>query len=312
MPSSDPPARDSAYKPGLAALAAVAVAWAFLLVTLGAFTTSINAGMIFPDWPLSNGSLNPRGWLSNIQMFAEHSHRLSAGVISILTVILAIWIWRRESRRWLRRLGVFAVCLVLAQAVLGGLRVLFDNEAIAAVHACVAQAFVCTLIAIAAACSRGWIERPSPVASGLRRLGVICCVLLFIQLGIAAAMRHSNAGLAIPFFPWSGPNHRLLPEAWNIRVGLNFAHRGMALVLVVFLLAFAASTWRDRGATLGMRSAASLLVGLLALQVLLGAFIIRTYRDPAVTTGHVVCGALTLATGFWLAWRAHRDPVEAR
>ena len=68
--------------------------------------------------------------------------------------------------------------------------------------------------------------------------------------------------------------------------------------------------WRDRRASLGMRTGASLLVGLLGLQVLLGAYIIWSFRDPAITTGHVLVGALTLATAFWLTWQAHRDPLE--
>lgn len=312
MTASPSELRSSAYKAGPAALAAAAVAWVFVIVTLGAFTTSINAGMIFPDWPLSNGSLNPAGWLSNLQMFAEHSHRLSVGIISFLTIGLALWLWRTESRRWLRNLGGFAVGLVLAQALLGGLRVLLVSEALAAVHACVAQAYMCTLIAIAAACTRGWIVRPVPVAQGVRRTGIVCCVLLFIQLSIAAVMRHSNAGLAIPFFPWSGPNHSLLPVLWNYRVAVHFAHRTMALVLAIALVVFALRLWRDPGASIGMRSGASLLVSLLALQILLGAAIIRTLRDPLITTAHVVVGAATLATAFWLTWRAHRDPLEAR
>jgi heme a synthase len=33
----------------------------FVLVLLGAFTTTIGAGMVFTDWPLSNGSINPEG-----------------------------------------------------------------------------------------------------------------------------------------------------------------------------------------------------------------------------------------------------------
>src|SRR5277367_6515827 len=116
--------RTAGYKPGLAAFSKVAAAWVFVLVALGAFTTSINAGMAFPDWPLSNGSLNPHGWLSHLDMFAEHSHRLSAGIMTCVTLVLAVWLWRTESRAWLRRLGVWALVLVLAQAVVGGLRVL--------------------------------------------------------------------------------------------------------------------------------------------------------------------------------------------
>lgn len=300
----------SAYRPRLAAFAAFAAAWVFLLITLGAFTTSINAGMAFPDWPLSNGSLNPTGWLTNISMFAEHSHRLSAGVMSTLTLAVAAWIVAVDRRKWLRRLAIFAVVLVLAQAVLGGLRVLLDSEAIAMLHACVAQVFSCTLIALALACSRAWIEGRYPVSNRVRRWGIACCILLFIQLGIAAIMRHSFAGLAIPFFPWMGPDHRLLPLIWGFKIGINFAHRVMAAVLAVALPGFAVVICRDRGASDGMRLAAAGLVGLLVLQIMLGASIIWTFRSPGVTTAHVVVGAFTIAATFWLTWLSHRDLIE--
>src|ERR1041385_6862584 len=109
--------RTARHKPALAIFAGIGTVWVFVLVTLGAFTTTIGAGMIFPDWPLSNGSLNPKGWLTESAQFAEHSHRLSAGVMSTVTIVLAFWIWRRETRVWLRQLAWFAVGLVLAQAL---------------------------------------------------------------------------------------------------------------------------------------------------------------------------------------------------
>jgi cytochrome c oxidase assembly protein subunit 15 len=313
--------RTPGYKPGLAAFSALAAAWVFVLVALGAFTTSIGAGMAFPDWPLSNGSLNPTGWLSNLAMFAEHSHRLSAGLMTILTGILAFWIWRTEARAWLRRLSYFAAALVVVQAVVGGLRVKLDPVQVAAVdtslgrlfamlHACLAQAFACTLIAIAVSLSRGWIERPASVGAGVRRAGVACCAVIFVQLGIAAVMRHSFAGLAIPTFPWSTPEGGILPATWNFRVGIHFAHRVMAGVIAVSVAVYAVAIWRDRGAPLLMRTGASVLVSLVAFQILLGAAIIRTLRDPLITTGHVLVGALTLVTAFWLTWLAHRDSVE--
>jgi cytochrome c oxidase assembly protein subunit 15 len=313
--------RTPAYKPALAVFSALAAAWVFVPITLGAFTTTIGAGMAFPDWPLSNGSLNPAGWLSHLDMSAEHSHRLSVGVMTILTAILALWIWRTESRAWLRRLSYFAFALVVAQAVLGGLRVLLDRFQVAAVdtsvgqllamlHAWTAQVFACTLIAVAVSCSRGWITGPVPVAGRTRRIGTICCVLFFLQLGIAAVMRHSFAGLAIPTFPFSTPDRGLLPAAWDFRVAIQFAHRVMAAVIAVAVSMFAFAVWRDRGSSLAMRAGASALVSLVAFQILLGAFIIYTYRAVAVTTGHVLVGALTLATAFWITWLAHRDEIE--
>lgn len=316
-----PPPRTHAHKPALAIFATLASIWVFVLVSLGAFTTSIGAGMAFPDWPLSNGSLNPAGWLDNLSYFAEHSHRLSAGFMSTITLVLAIWLDRKETRAWLRKLAWFAVGLVLAQAIVGGLRVLLDYLALpsletsvgrlfAMLHACLAQLFACTLIAIAVACTCGWITRPVPVGDGVRRLGRICCGLLFIQLAIAAVLRHSFAGLAIPTFPYSTPDGHLLPAHWDFRVGIHFAHRVMAAVLAVALTLFAFLVRRDRGSTLAMRAAASSLVSLLVLQILLGAEIIWTQRTATMTTAHVLVGALTLVTTFWLTWVAHRDAIE--
>jgi len=296
----------------------VGSAWVFVLVTLGAFTTTIGAGMVFPDWPLSNGSLNPEGWLNNVAMFAEHSHRLSAAMMSFITIGIAIGLQRTEQRRWLRRLGWFAVGLVLVQAVVGGLRVLLDNlhvemvdtsvgRLFAMLHACLAQFYVCTLIAITAACSRSWIERSYPVGPWVRKLGLACCGLLFLQLAIAAVMRHSFAGLAIPTFPYSTTEGGWLPEAWNFHVAIHFAHRVMAAILALALVIFAISIRLDRQASLFMRAGAMLVVALLANQIALGAAIIWTFRSPGMTTGHVLVGALTLATTFWLTWMAHRD-----
>lgn len=312
--------RSPKFKRGLAAFAVVGSAWVFVLVTLGAFTTTIGAGMAFPDWPLSDGSLNPHGWLHNISMFAEHSHRLSAGLMSTITLILAFWIWRTEARGWLRKLAWGAFGLVIAQAVVGGLRVLLNpyivdklsvGQLFAMVHAVLAQAFVCTLIAVAVSCTRGWIDRPVPASRFLRRLGVICCVLIFIQLAIAAVMRHIGAGLAIPTFPYSTADGHWLPASWNFDVGINFAHRCMAAVLAVMLPLFAFTVRRSPAANMAMRAAASALLSLIVLQILLGAEIILTGRQPEVTTAHVLVGALTLATTFWLTWVAHRDQIEA-
>jgi cytochrome c oxidase assembly protein subunit 15 len=167
------------------------------------------------------------------------------------------------------------------------------------------------LIAIACSLSRGWIMRATPVSGGVRRAGAICCGLIFVQLAIAAVMRHSFAGMAIPTFPASAPDGSWLPPAWNFRVGIHFAHRCMAVVLSVALVWFAVKIWRDRGATLMLRCGAAVLVNLLTLQVLLGAWIIWSQRSAAMTTGHVLVGAATLVTTFGLTWLAHRDVVEA-
>jgi len=317
--------RNSNYKAGLAWFAALGSGWVFVLVALGAFTTSIGAGMAFADWPLSNGSVNPRGWLTEIDKFAEHSHRLSASIMSTVTIILAGWIWFTESRRWLRKLALFAVGLVLTQAVVGGLRVLLDHQQVdlvntsvgrlfAMLHAFLAQTFVCTLFAIAAACSRTWIERSGGLSrepsARVRHMGFWCVALIFMQLSIAAVVRHSFAGLAIPTFPFSTAEGGLLPAIWDFRIGIHFAHRLMAVVISVAVLTYGHFLWREPGAPTLLRWAGVLLAGLIALQITLGAQIIWTGRSVYMTTGHVIVGALTLATTFGVAFFTYRGSIE--
>ena len=315
------PPSPATYRPGLALFAAVASLWVFVLVALGALTTTINAGMAFADWPLSNGSLNPTGWLTHLNMFAEHSHRLSATLMGLLTITLALWLRLVGERPWLVKLGYFAVGLVVLQGVVGGLRVLLDSIQVAAVatslgqlfamlHACLAQAMACTLIAIACAVSKPWIRGGPAVHGRVRLLGKLCCGLFFLQLAVAAVLRHSFAGLAIPTFPYSTFDGGLVPAAWDFGVAIHFTHRVIACCLTVAVVSFVALIWIDRGSSLALRCGASLLVSLLAFQIMLGAFIIWSHRAVSITTAHVVVGAATLVTAFSLTWLAHRDSLE--
>ena len=131
-------------------------------------------------------------------------------------------------------------------------------------------------------------------------------------MAIAAVMRHSFAGLAIPTFPASNIEGGLLPHEWNFRVAIHLAHRAMAVVLCVALPWFAFSLRKERGASPAMAWGALVLLVLLGTQVVLGAEIIWTYRAIYLTTGHVLVGALTLVTTFWLTWLAHRDAIEGK
>jgi cytochrome c oxidase assembly protein subunit 15 len=314
-------ARTSTYKPGLAWFALIGSAWVFVLVTLGAFTTSIGAGMAFPDWPLSNGSVNPDGWLTDIAMFAEHSHRLSGTLMGFITIGLAVWLHLKEDRAWLRKLGWWALFIVIIQGIIGGKRVLLDSlnvpgfdmtlgQMLRIPHGILAQVFVVILFAIAAGLSRAWIEGSNIKASALtRQLGFWCVVLLFVQLTVAATMRHNHAGLAIWTFPFSTPDGGLLPETWNYRVTLHFLHRVLAAVIGIAIAYYGHVLWRDSGVPKLIRLMGVGLVLLVVLQIYLGAQIIWTGRSAYMTTGHVTVGALTLAVTFMVAFFTHRNSI---
>jgi cytochrome c oxidase assembly protein subunit 15 len=321
--SSPPPGSAApAYRPGLAWFGTTAAAWVFVVVTMGAFTTSIGAGMAFPDWPLSNGSINPEGWLRDIYMFAEHSHRLFGMVMGFLAIGTAVWLHRREPRRWVRRLGWAALAIVIAQGLIGGKRVLLDSievpgfeltlgQMLTIPHGILAQVYVCVLFAIAAALSRPWLAGAArAVPTGLRRAAAALVGLVLAQLVIAAVMRHNMAGLAIPTFPHTTPEGGWWPASTDFRVTIHFVHRLMALVLTGAILALAIATWRTPAASSGLRRLAAALVVLLGVQIALGAATVLSLRDPYFTTGHVIVGALLLAVAFLLALWMHR-PLRA-
>jgi hypothetical protein len=120
----------------------------FLLIIAGALVTSNDAGLSVPDWPTSFGTFRMPRMVGGVKF--EHGHRMIAGTVSILTMVLALWLWRSEPRRWVRRLGALAVVTIIAQAVLGGITVLFYLPvAISVSHACLAQTFFCLTVSMA-------------------------------------------------------------------------------------------------------------------------------------------------------------------
>ena len=305
--------RTADHKPFLAIYSLFVVFVTTFLLYAGGFTTSIGAGMVFPDWPLSNGSLNPDGWLENQAMLAEHSHRLLGATIGFLTLSLAIWIWIKDSRKWMRILAVASLVAVVLQGLLGGFRVLFNSLQFAMIHGCLAQIFLCMLVSIAAGQSASWfrdLKLPKEGNKKIKTFGLVVCGLIFVQLIIAAIMRHSGAGLAIPTFPLT-PEGGLIPEAWNFRISIHFAHRAMALLIFVTYI-----YWGVRILTtqdLDSRIKFFCFVGLVLLftQVTLGAMVIWTYRSPVPTTVHVIVGAFLFAITWLITFYQYNPALKA-
>src|SRR6201984_2896120 len=166
----------------------VAAASVSLLICSGGLVTSHEAGMAVPDWPNSFGYnmfLFPISrWVGGV--FFEHTHRLIASLVGLLTIGLCLAIWLIEDRRWVKWLASVAVLAVIIQGVLGGLRVTEHNAILGLFHGCLAQAFFCLVATVALVTSRFW-RRLEPAAHpgniGRLRLGAIAVtVMLFVQL----------------------------------------------------------------------------------------------------------------------------------
>ncbi len=288
--------------------AQLVVASTVFLILAGSLVTSTGSGLAVPDWPTTYGwnmfTFPPSKWVGGI--FYEHGHRLIASTVGVLTIVLAAWLWRVETRGWLRRLGLVALAAVIVQGVLGGITVLyFLPTPVSTAHAGLAEVFFCLTVAIALFTSSGWKNSSRPVDDPLlRRMATATTVLVYAQIIAGAAMRHSGAGLAIPDFPLMFGG--LLPDRWSSAIAIHFAHRAGALIVAAAVVADAAHIWFHHGSRLELTRPAGLLIGLVAVQVTLGALTVLTRRDVWINSAHVVVGALVLTTSLVITLRAWR------
>jgi heme a synthase len=296
--------------------------------------TSKNVGLAVPDWPTTFGYnmfLFPVSkWVGGILF--EHTHRLIGSLVGFLTIVLAVWLWLCEHRRWVRNLGVIAVVGVILQGILGGLRVTMMKDQIGIFHACVAQAFLGLLVFIALVTTQFWCSLTNrPVISQgfgpIKTLAVAVTVAIYVQLALGATMRHQHRDLAILDFPTA--NGAWLPDtsatalakinAWRdaralsdvtaFQIWLQMAHRFLALIIAIGIIAFCVRVWRCGRGFAVLKRVSVLWVALVLCQIALGAWVIWSNKAADVATAHVALGAVMLSFGVSISaicWRILR------
>lgn len=282
-------------------VAVFAAAVTLPLLVSGGQVTTYRVGMAVPDWPTTFG-INMflyRFWNSSWGVFIEHRHRLLGSALGVATIVLALWFIGFERRRWMKAMGVVALLAVIGQGLLGGNRVLLNSTFYAAVHGCTGQAVFALLVALCVLSGRVWMEagKPRPDPDHLRRRSLVTLILVYAQIVAGANLRHFGSGLVL---------HAVLAVAvW-----------GHAAILV----------WRverSAGGVPELIPSARAMGLLVSLQVVLGVAawwmlspfdgIPRTVTEPQalIRTGHVVNGALLLASSVVLTLRAFRHLAPA-
>ena len=286
-----------------------------LLIVAGGMVTSTGSGLAVPDWPNTYGRFMFSFPLEHMVggIFYEHGHRLIASAVGFMTIIMAVWLWRADDRRWMRRLGWVALAAVIVQGVLGGVTVLYFLPApVSVAHAGLAEIFFCLTVAIAVFTSERWRHPAAPVADDrtLRRLAIATTALVYVQILLGATMRHTGAGLAIPDFPLAFG--RLVPHVWNFGVAVHYAHRVGAVLIAFAAIALAGHVFYHHRGRREFTRPAALLMLLVASQVTLGAYVVLTGRHPHINTAHVANGALVLVTSLTLTlWSSRRTAAAS-
>src|SRR5581483_6677910 len=314
---------------------------ALFLICSGGMVTSKNVGLAVPDWPTTFGYnmfLFPFSkWVGGILF--EHTHRLIASAVGFLTIILAVWLWRSESRRWVRNLGLIALAGVILQGILGGRRVIKNKDEIGIFHACVAQAFLALLVVIALVTTRFWrsldqVDISQKKFAPIRRLAMAITLAIYVQLALGATMRHQHRDLSILDFPTA--NGAWIPDtsatalakinAWRdarglsevdaFQIWLQMTHRFVALLIAIGVIVFCSRVWRDARQVPALRRLSMYWVAFLFVQLTLGAWTIWSNKAADIATAHVAVGAVMLSFGVSISvicWRiSHIDLGRAR
>jgi cytochrome c oxidase assembly protein subunit 15 len=268
-------------------------------------------------------------WFSQMDIFQEHTHRLIASTVGFLTIGFLAFIFWKDSRGWMRTLGVLALVAVVIQGVLGGLRVVEVNTVFGIFHGCLAQAFFTLICLMSLFTSRWWAItsaeqawRAAPVPAYLPRILVVLTSAIFLQLTLGATMRHAHIGkehlgLAVPDFPlaygqmWPDTSPAAMerinaprdnePEAvypiTKAHIHLHMMHRIMAVLLVLSTGAYCVFMLQYRRMPSVLRKSALIWATLVFLQFCLGAATIWTGKAADIATMHVAVGTLLMMTG---------------
>jgi heme A synthase len=267
---------------------AVATAAAtFLLLVVGGLVHPTGSSLACPDWPLCNGMFFPpmRGGI-----LYEHGHRLAALAVSVLTVALAVTVFRARRERVLRGLALAAVALVAVQASLGALTVVYRLPlVVSASHLATSMAFFSLVIYL------GHRLRPpsAPVPPVDRGLVGLSAAAVYAQIVLGALVRHTGSALACS-------TDLVLCEgvawpAWG-PARLHVLHRLLGYAVAALVAAAALRTWRlARGGPAVRRRLAALGPALAATQVALGLLTVWSYVALPIVALHLAFGAALLA-----------------
>lgn len=324
------------YHAWLHRCAVVFVLITFGLLILGGTVTSKGAALAVHDYPRSLGYnlflLPPSMWVGGI--FWEHTHRLLGSIVGLCAILMAFSLWWTQRRRpWLQWVGVATLALIIAQGVMGGLRVRQLSTTWAVLHGMTGQIILCATVLVAAALSKRWINGPmmlhtsSHTDKSGRRLSIVLLAALLIQLGLGAMVRHTGAALAVPDFPanYGGlippltqqdiitAHDTLVPYQefqsseypTPVQVATHFTHRLWAvavLALAVWTLTLLTKQAKDDPAIARPSLA---ICFLLIAQTALGAMVIYSGRHPEVATAHQATGAAIMGCATLLVIRLH-------
>jgi heme A synthase len=273
---------------------AIATALAtFALLIVGSLVHGTGSSLACPDWPLCYGSLFPK--MENGVEY-EHTHRLVATGVGVMTVVLAALLFLRRERR-LRALGAGAALLVVFQGVLGGITVLYKlPRAISIAHLATSMCFFSLTIVIAMR-TAPLLPAVPPNVARLRRSLAVAWGAVLAQIVLGGLVRHTASGLACLDVPLC--QGALWPDLPPEKV--QMIHRFGAVVSATIAVAAALRVRARAGDVRWLRALALVPIFLVFTQIGFGVASVLSLLNLTIITTHLAVGAALLGS-FVVLW----------
>jgi len=290
------------FRPATVAAAAVTYA----LVVLGGVVRVSGSGLGCPDWPLCHGHLLPP---LQLHVLIEYSHRTVATLASLLIVAVALAAWFAvRDRPDLRLYATIAAGLLILQVGLGGITVLLElPSAIVLAHLGTAMALLGVVCATAAAAwvpraTRTVIDRPAA------RWALAAAGATYLLILSGSLVTATGASSACAAWPLCGGGLSLSFDRLPL---VQLLHRGTAAGVGLLLVLGLVAVLRRLGEHRSVRLTTALTLTALALQIAVGAAVVRLHLPAALRGLHLALAAAVWVGTVILVVLARRLPARS-
>jgi len=273
-------------------LAALTLATALGLVTIGVVVRATDSGLGCPDWPLCHNQLIPAP--DDTKAWIEWIHRTVAVVIGFeILGLAALAIRDYRDRRSILLPSLGAVALVGFQAWLGRETVRLGNSG-ESVTAHLASAMILVVVLVFLTVRAGYPARIGG-RGGSQRFTLLAAFTTAVTFALLLFGSHVTAtGSALVFADWPLMDGSLVPAVTDVTAA-QVLHRWVAAFVGLIVATLAVVAWRTQRdhPTLVRLSVGA--AGLFALQVVIGGAQIVTQLAEWTQTFHLALGAVIWA-----------------
>lgn len=275
------------------------------LIALGGFVKNTGSSLACPDWPLCFGQVLPK---MEGGVAIEHSHRLLASLVGFLNIILFYFGWKlKATLPKVFKVTCIALFVVILQGVLGGITVLMQiSPLVSTFHLAISQIYFGLLIYLTLRSHptfNSLIKSVPTPSSKIIKLLSLTLGLLYVQILLGAAIRHTGAGAACGL----GHKYSLLcmdaftggltfwPDQFQSQFHVFHRYFGIIMAFIIVAGTLPLLKWAKAHGLKFVRKLVVASHAVVFLQILLGLYTVMSHIGTLATTLHLFFAAFLFA-----------------